>query len=66
MIGSERCWNTFVGWPFDKTFTQGRRSDIPSTVSFASQCESVSGEMCTVQQKAQFDLRYAELNSVVR
>jgi hypothetical protein len=40
----------------DKTYAQGRPSDFPSTSSFTSQCESVSGEMWTVQQKAEFVL----------
>jgi hypothetical protein len=37
---------------------------IPSPASFTSHCESVSGEMWTVQQKDEFVLWYAELKSV--
>jgi hypothetical protein len=43
----------------------GLLSDFPSPASFTSQCESVSDEMWTLPQKAEFVLWYAELKTVV-
>jgi hypothetical protein len=65
MVGSERRWDAFVGWPIDTTCAQGRPSDFASPASFTSQCVLVSGKMWAVQQKAEFVLRYAELKLVV-
>jgi hypothetical protein len=64
MMCSQRRWDTFIGWPIDKTCAQGRPSDFPRPTTFTSQCESVSGEMSTLRQKTEFVLWYAKLKSV--
>jgi hypothetical protein len=56
MVGSEQHWDAFVGWSLDTTCVQDWPSDFPSIASFTSQCKSVSGEMWTMQQKAEFVL----------
>jgi hypothetical protein len=65
MVGNERYWDAFLGWPINTTCAQGRPSGFPSPASFTSQCESVPGEVWTVQQNAEFVSWYAELKSVV-
>jgi hypothetical protein len=58
MLGSERWWDVFVGWPIDTTCPQGRPSDILSAEGFTAQCKSALGEIRTVQRKAQLVLGF--------
>jgi hypothetical protein len=48
MVGSERRWDAFVGWPIETTCAHGWPSDFPS-VAVSSICAAPFSNMCSTQ-----------------